>query len=373
MRSALLACLASLLLGACADQTGILVQISSSDIAVPADVDGLRIRAHTPDALMVDQSFPIRSSWPHSLLIRPARGEALGEVLVEVTGTLGGAYTVRRVVMTAFIPGQVRRVDVELTRDCLHVACADDVSCVAGACQGMALDSGVTPDAGVVDSGVHDAGMDAFVAVDAGTDGGSDGGSDAGHDAAAPCAGASCVGHVVISEMATTMSNEFIELYNRTGTNADLGGCTIEYFGAGSWQPRGMLPTTAMLPAHTFYLVANAGYSGTPAPDVPMLWTMGFLDTDAAVRLSCGSTVIDELGYGTTAQREGTPATAIPTGMLATASYERKALADSSPATMASGGRDAVAGNGYDTDDNNADFVIRAMRDPQSSASGHEP
>ena len=81
-----------------------------------------------------------------------------------------------------------------------------------------------------------------------------------------------------------------------------------------------------------------------PTADVA-LWNMGFLDADAAVRLSCGGTAIDVLGYGAGAlQREGTPAAAIPMAMLATASYERKALTDSSPSTLAPGGRDATAG-----------------------------
>ena len=35
-------------------------------------------------------------------------------------------------------------------------------------------------------------------------------------------------------------------------------------------------------------------------------------------------------------------------------------------------GEDAAAGNGYDSDDNAKDFVIRATRDPQSKASGTE-
>jgi hypothetical protein len=367
MRLVLVLVSLSILSSACADQTGILVQITSSDIAVPAGVDGLTIRAHTPDELMTDQSFAIRSSWPQSLLIRPARGEALGDIRVDVIGTLGGAFVVRRSVMTAFIPGQVRRVDVELSRACAGVMCAADVDCIAGVCQGMAIDGGVH------DASVGDAGNDAAVIVDVGVDAGMDVGTDVGTDANVPCAGATCVGHVVISEMSTYMSNEFVELYNRGGTTADLSGCAIEHFLSGAWSPRGTLAAGTTIPSHGYYLAANAGYTGTPAPDAPALWSTGFLDSNAAVRLSCGGITIDLLGYGTTGQREGTAATAITPSMLATASYERKAQASSTATTMASGGADATAGNGYDTDDNASDFVIREMRDPQSSASPHEP
>ena len=37
------------------------------------------------------------------------------------------------------------RVDIQLTRDCVGVMCADDVDCVAGACQGpiAMVDSGI--------------------------------------------------------------------------------------------------------------------------------------------------------------------------------------------------------------------------------------
>jgi hypothetical protein len=336
-------------------------------------VDGLTIRAHTPDGLMLDQSFAIRSTWPQSLLVRPAMGEALGEVRVEVTGTLAGAFVVRRVVMTAFIPGQVRTVDVQLTRDCLRVMCAEDVDCVAGACQGAM----VFPDSGVADAGVSDAGDDVGTDAamdDVGVDGGSDAGHDGGNDAALPCAGATCLQHVVISELSTYMSNEFVELYNRGGTSADLSGCTLEYSMGASWAARGVLPAGATIPAHGYYLLANAGYTGSVAPDAPSLWSTGFLDTNAAVRISCSATVLDTFGYGTSApQREGTASPAIDASMLATASYERKALAGSTPTSMAAGGADATAGNGYDTDDNASDFVIRATRDPQSSASPHEP
>ena len=39
---------------------------------------------------------------------------------------------------------------------------------------------------------------------------------------------------------------------------------------------------------------------------------------------------------------------------------------------MAVGGSDALRGNGNDTDDNSKDFVTRAVRNPQSSASSAE-
>lgn len=363
MRAALAALLVSLL-AACADQTGVLVQITSSDIAVPSEIDGLHIRARTPDGLMLDQTFPIRSSWPQSLLIRPTAGEALGELQVEVTGTIGGVFVVQRAVMSAFMPGQVRHLDVELSRACRSLMCGEYNDCVAGVCQGVTMpDAGPTP---------HDGGTDAAI-FDVGTDAGMDGGSDGGPDAAGPCAGATCVGRVVISELSTYMSNEFVELYNRGSFPADLSGCVIEYAQAATFATRGTIAAGTTMPAHGFLLLTNFGYTGTPAPD-QQLWTTGFADANAAVRLACSGTTIDLLGYGTGAlQHEGTPVPAIDASNLATGSYERRAAADSNQASMSAGGRDVTAGNGYDSGDNASDFITRSMRDPQSSMSPHEP
>lgn len=55
------------------------------------------------------------------------------------------------------------------------------------------------------------------------------------------------------------------------------------------------------------------------------------------------------------------------------ASYERKALTDSTPTTMGPGGRDERAGNGFDSENNSADVVQRSARQPQSTSSMTEP
>ncbi|MDT8325688.1 MAG: DUF5689 domain-containing protein, partial [Bacteroidota bacterium] len=55
-------------------------------------------------------------------------------------------------------------------------------------------------------------------------------------------------------------------------------------------------------------------------------------------------------------------------------SVERKAAASSTAASLAAGGSDALAGNGWDSDDNAADFVVQSNgRNPQSSTSAPEP
>jgi hypothetical protein len=72
---------------------------------------------------------------------------------------------------------------------------------------------------------------------------------------------------------------------------------------------------------------------------------------------------------------EGAPAPAGPWGASSpytAASLERKANASSTAMSMASGA-DATLGNGQDTNVNVNDLVVRASRQPQSSASPTEP
>ena len=77
---------------------------------------------------------------------------------------------------------------------------------------------------------------------------------------------------------------------------------------------------------------------------------------------------VDKVGYGSGNSPEGSAA---PPPPAAASSYERKAVATSTADSMTTGA-DAAAGNGYDSNDNSKDFVIRATRGPQNKASGTE-
>ena len=78
---------------------------------------------------------------------------------------------------------------------------------------------------------------------------------------------------------------------------------------------------------------------------------------------------VDKLGFGTANQPEGSAA---PSHPAAGGSLERKAYSTSTSATMAVGGVDANRGNGTDSNNNASDFVTRAVRQPQNSASPTE-
>jgi len=84
------------------------------------------------------------------------------------------------------------------------------------------------------------------------------------------------------------------------------------------------------------------------------------------------SKAVDTVAYGAATSGEGTAAPALPAATISPASLERKATAASTAASMESGA-DATAGNSFDSNDNSQDFVVRTMREPQSSASPAEP
>jgi hypothetical protein len=90
------------------------------------------------------------------------------------------------------------------------------------------------------------------------------------------------------------------------------------------------------------------------------------------VRLVLGALEIDRFGWGTAAMAEGGAAAASPPIDEMTQTYERKAVASSTAASMEPGGADEARGNGHDTNDNAADFVHRTGAGPQNAASPAE-
>ncbi|WP_199140986.1 lamin tail domain-containing protein [Pedobacter sp. ASV12] len=189
--------------------------------------------------------------------------------------------------------------------------------------------------------------------------------------------------HVVISEVyggggnsGATYKNDFIELYNPGNAAVDLTGWSVQYAsatGTGNWQAT---PLSGSIPAKSFYLIQQAaGAGGTtnlPTPDA--VGTLALSGTAGKVLLAnttaiqtgikpTGSQIIDLVGFGTANGFEGTGPTPATTN---TTSIERKATATSTATTLAAGGTEEFAGNGYDTDNNNTDFVAQTPN-PQNS------
>ncbi|RYD96592.1 MAG: ExeM/NucH family extracellular endonuclease, partial [Sphingobacteriales bacterium] len=190
---------------------------------------------------------------------------------------------------------------------------------------------------------------------------------------------------VVISEVyggggntGAVYTHDFIELYNPTSLPIVLTGWSVQYAsatGTGAWQKTDL---TGTIPAKGFFLVQEAagtgGSTALPTPDVTgtlaLSGTTGkvaLVSNSTALSGQCPTAVIDLVGWGTANCNEGAsnaPATSNTT------SIERKASSTSTAASLSAGGAEVLAGNGYDTDVNGSDFVVKPLADinPQNSS-----
>lgn len=128
-------------------------------------------------------------------------------------------------------------------------------------------------------------------------------------------------GAVVISQVyggggnsGATLKNDYIELFNRSSNVVDLTGWSVQYVsatGTGSWSGKTTLSGT--IPPGGYYLIQEAQGTGgsvnLPTPDaigtIPMGATAGkvALVNNSTTLTGCpsGSSIIDLVGYGTTA------------------------------------------------------------------------
>ncbi|MCZ7681316.1 MAG: hypothetical protein M5U28_22015 [Sandaracinaceae bacterium] len=120
------------LLGACSDQTSLLVEVSSP-LAIPGDVNGLELRVvGDVEGRMVDRTYPLSSDWPHSVSLRPGAVENQG-VTITVTATLDGGFVARRVVQDSFVRGEQRVVRIVIDAECAGVQCGEGSTAWPGA------------------------------------------------------------------------------------------------------------------------------------------------------------------------------------------------------------------------------------------------
>src|SRR5262249_383120 len=124
-----------------------------------------------------------------------------------------------------------------------------------------------------------------------------------------------------------TLTNDFIELFNKSNTTINLTGWSVQYASAAgtTWQKTNL--TGSIPPGGYFFIEEGAGTGGTvslPTPDV--VGTIAMASTAGKVALvnnstlltgsGCpfGSSVIDFVGYGSTASCfEGSGPTPAPT------------------------------------------------------------
>lgn len=179
-------------------------------------------------------------------------------------------------------------------------------------------------------------------------------------------------GHIVISEIqiaGSTANDEFVELYNPTAGPIDLSGWQlVKRTAAGTGDLILIEDIGFVMPAKSYMLLAHEDYDGETDPD--LLYTTNPLSTNNTIIIrDQHGEAVDLLGMGTAALFEAEAATNPATNR----SLERKALENSSVETMTGEGSDVLLGNGWDSDSNLLDFILRTQPEPQNSASAIEP
>lgn len=153
---------------------------------------------------------------------------------------------------------------------------------------------------------------------------------------------------VLISEVqiqGTTAYDEFIELYNPTGTSVDLAGWRLTKKISSGTQNNLKSSLSGIVEPYSYRLYAHTGYTGSVSPD-DRYSTNSVTDNNTVILYSdSGITVIDKVGMGEAMDFE-TKATFLP---KAFESIERI--------------------TSIDTDDNSVDFHLRPLSNPQNSAS----
>ena len=194
--------------------------------------------------------------------------------------------------------------------------------------------------------------------------------------------------HVVVSEIyggggniGAVYRNDYVELYNPTRSAVLLTGWSIQYgsaTGTGSWHA---VPLGGQILPYGYYLVQLAGgTNGIPLPSPDTTGSTNISATAGKIALVKGTTpvsganpadtsTVDLVGYGSADGYEGSGPSPAPG---AATSIERKARPHSTASDMTSGGSDANAGNGWDSNNNAADFVAQASPGPQNGVAAPE-
>ena len=175
LRRIVLGCCA--LIAGCSSSTQLVVVVDS-DLAVPGEIDEVRVTVAGPSGSTTETSQALDGApLPLTLGVSPS-GEALGPVVIVAEGRLDGALVVSRTARTTLVRGESRLLYLFLARSCLGVSCPASQTCLDnGACGFDVVDdlppwTGVIPsrDGGGFDGGGFDGGADAGPRCERGSD-----------------------------------------------------------------------------------------------------------------------------------------------------------------------------------------------------------
>lgn len=330
------------------DQTSILLSIAADRIRSPRDIDSLRVEVTAPTSSAAE-TFPLDEPFPHTLTILPVKAPSSESIQIVLIGFLGPAERIRREAEPiAFQPGIQVPLTVTLNESCLDKDCGDR-GCIAGACQGdpcvdpdrtECMDAGPDADAGPFDVGPPDA----------------------------PDVDLIDPARVVISEVG--IAGQYVELYNAGDEAEDLSTFNLFVYdatlGAGAMFD---FPEGSGIDPHRYMLLTSDISSEASNADVPSAWAGDVLEASGG-EVALRGPYDEAVAWGFASQDAGaSPGEGTLKFGACSGALERKARLMSDVTSMAADGEDELCGNGFDTDNNNEDFLCRSSGDPQNTAS----
>jgi len=174
--------------------------------------------------------------------------------------------------------------------------------------------------------------------------------------------------HVVISEIqviGSISNDEFVELYNPTGSDIDITGWKLRKKVSGGTESALVASMSGTIKAYGFFLIVHPDVSASYQYD--NLYSSGsyaIANNNTVILKNDSDIVIDKVGYGDTASDFETQSVI---GPGSGESLERKASNTSTLASMTNG--ESFNGNSYDSNNNYNDFILRNIPEPQDSSS----
>lgn len=296
----LCALLLSALAAGCADETAILLEIDSTNLVIPTDVDGLRVRAVGLDSGRTTDRLFTPDEWPESLAIIPGSGSNRERVRITVWGRLGDAERVKRIVEATFVPDRTTDVRIVLDRDCLDVTCMGETNyCLGGDCVTV-----MPPTDGGVDMGSSDLGpdpMDMGIPVD--MNGMEDDMAMADEDMGPddmftppdmPDVPIDYTGFIISEYVEGDSLNKAVEVFNGTGGSLDANDCELVLFRNGGAEADSFGVDTTLADGQA-WVFCHSGLADTSNCDSIESTSLNHNGNDAYA-LRCEGTIIDSLG-----------------------------------------------------------------------------